>query len=114
YSDRITIKKGVEIGVQPHLLEKYTTLLEKETFDFIICSMRTTDRKDLHSGSLFDNRTTEEAFAKYYEELLFCVEGYEAYRILGHLCRVKRDNDEKVDHYFHDLIQQSFKENNPE
>src|SRR5699024_11598320 len=29
YSDRITIKKGVEIGVQPHLLEKYTTLLEK-------------------------------------------------------------------------------------
>ncbi len=110
YSDRITIKKGVEIGVQPHLLEKYTTLLEKETFDFIICSMHTTDRKDLHSGSLFDNRTTEEAFAKYYEELLFCVENYEAYTILGHLDLVKRYTDEKVDHDFHDLIQQIFKE----
>src|SRR5699024_10162763 len=64
YSDRITIKKGVEIGVHPHLLEKYRALLEKDTFDFIICSMHTTDRKDLHSGSLFDNRTTKEAFAK--------------------------------------------------
>src|SRR5699024_2990012 len=110
YSDRLTIKKGVEIGVQPHLLEKYTTLLEKETFDFIICSMHTTDRKDLHSGSLFDNRTTEEAFAKYYEELLFCVENYEAYTILGHLDLVKRYTDEIVEHDFHDLIQQIFKE----
>src|SRR5699024_7119883 len=29
YSDRIAIKKGVEIGVQPRRLEKYTTLDEK-------------------------------------------------------------------------------------
>src|SRR5699024_8145110 len=90
YSDRITKKKKSEIGVHPQLIAKYTALLEKETFDFIIGSMHTTDRKDLHSESLFDNRTTKEAFAKYYEELLFCVENYEAYTILGHLDLVKR------------------------
>src|SRR5690625_2336594 len=32
YKNIITIKKGVEIGVQPYLLERYEELLNKETF----------------------------------------------------------------------------------
>lgn len=110
YKDRITIKKGVEFGVQPHLLNKYTNVLHNETFDFIICSMHTTDRKDLHSGSLFDHRTTEEGFAKYYEELLYCIQNYEQYTILGHLDLVKRYTKEHVTNNFHDIIEAIFKE----
>src|SRR5690625_3629355 len=34
YGDRIVIKKGVEIGVEPHLLPRYEALLKKEAFDF--------------------------------------------------------------------------------
>lgn len=45
YEGRIRIKKGVEIGVQPHILEQYKELMDKETFDFIICSMHTVEKK---------------------------------------------------------------------
>src|SRR5690625_4672024 len=47
YKEKITIKKGVEIGVQPHVLDQCDTLLNQETFDFIICSMHAADKKNL-------------------------------------------------------------------
>src|SRR5690625_4122678 len=40
YGEQITVKKGIEIGIQPHLFKRYKTLLDEETFDFIICSDR--------------------------------------------------------------------------
>ncbi|HEY4602431.1 MAG TPA: histidinol-phosphatase HisJ family protein [Cerasibacillus sp.] len=110
YADRLAIKKGVEIGVQPHLLKQYDDLLRKESFDFIICSMHTTDRKTLHYGNLFKDRTTEEAFLKYYEELLYCAKHFNHYSVLGHLDLVKRYTKDNVNHDFHDLIEDIFKE----
>src|SRR5699024_11165449 len=53
YTGLIQVKKGVEIGVEPHLLSRYEKLIQEETFDFIICSEHTTNRQDLHGGALF-------------------------------------------------------------
>ncbi len=109
YEGQISIKKGIEIGVQPHLLERYEKLLNKETFDFIICSIHTADKKDLHSGNFFKHRTPEAAYQLYYEELLYCVEHFNDYNILGHLDLVKRYQklDSKAD--FHEVIEQIFR-----
>ena len=76
YKERLTIKKGIEIGVQPYLLKQYEQLLEGECFDFIICSVHTADRKELHYGSFFEGRTPMEAYKLYYEELLYCVKHF--------------------------------------
>jgi len=108
YADQIVIKKGVEIGVQPYLLDRYEQMLEKETFDFIICSVHTADKKDLHSGSFFENRTPEEAYQLYYEELLYCVTNFKQYSILGHLDLVKRYKKLTSDANFHDIIREIF------
>ena len=110
YRDHIVIKKGIEIGVEPHLLNKYTALMEKETYDFVICSMHTSDRKELHYGTFFKNRSTKEAYEIYYEELLYCVKNYKQYNVLGHLDLVKRyktydgNNDE-----FYPIIKEIFR-----
>src|SRR5699024_8697934 len=109
YADQITIKKGVEIGVQPHLLKRYERLLEKEYFDFIICSMHTTNKQDLHSGDLFKGRSAEEAYRMYYEELLTCVKQFDAYNVLGHLDLVKRYQTLHTEENFHDIIQEIFR-----
>ena len=109
YKDKITIKKGIEIGIQPHLFERYHTLLNKETFDFIICSMHTADRKDLHNGDFFAERTPEEAYQLYYEELLYCVEQFDRYSILGHIDLVKRYKKLTSNNNFHDIIGGIFK-----
>src|SRR5690625_7388232 len=76
YQGQINIHKGVEIGVQPHILVRYKTLMDQETVDFVICSMHTTDKKGLHAGDLFTDRTIDEAYQVYYEELLYCVKKF--------------------------------------
>jgi histidinol-phosphatase (PHP family) len=110
YASALRIKKGVEIGVQPHLLGKYKQLLSEESFDFIICSMHTTEKKDLHSGDFFKNKTIDEAYRIYYEELLHCVKEFKDFQILGHLDLVKRYTKQASKNDFHDLIQLIFAE----
>lgn len=110
YKDQIQIKKGVEIGVQPYLLDRYKALLNKEAFDFIICSMHTTEKKDLHSGNFFSGKTVEEAYEIYYQELYHCVKNFDQYSILGHIDLVKRYTKEKPTNQFHDIIKQIFDE----
>lgn len=108
YQDKIIIKKGVEIGVQPHILEKYNQLMQKESFDFIICSMHTTEQKDLHSGAFLEGKTVEEAHEIYYKELLSCIKEYKNYSVLGHLDLIKRYTKEKSEKDFHEIIREIF------
>lgn len=109
YKDKISIKKGVEIGVQPYLLDQYKVLMKEESFDFVICSMHTTEKKDLHSGDFFKNKTVDEAYEIYYQELLECVKHFDQFSILGHLDLVKRYSRERSPHSFHELISEIFK-----
>lgn len=104
YKEQITIKKGVEIGIQPHLLDRYQALLDQEYFDFIICSMHTTNKQDLHSGDFFKERSPEAAYRLYYEELLYCVTHFDEYSVLGHLDLVKRYQTLSSDENFHDIL----------
>ncbi|GAB3791003.1 histidinol-phosphatase HisJ family protein [Virgibacillus kimchii] len=110
YEEKITIKKGIEIGVQPHQLERYNDLIEKEHFDFVICSMHTTEKKDLHSGDFLEGKTQEEAYAIYYEELLYCVKHFKNFQVLGHLDLIKRYKRQESEEKFHDIIEEIFRE----
>jgi len=113
YEEQITIKKGVEIGLQPHLLGRYEELMKMETFDFVICSMHSTERKDLHSGDFFKEKTVNEAYRVYYEELFDCIKQYKDFSILGHVDLVKRYTEEKSNLDFHEIISEIFKETIP-
>src|SRR5690625_7574280 len=42
YQDQIKIRKEVEISVQNNILNRYKTLMDHETFIFVICSLHTT------------------------------------------------------------------------
>ena len=111
YAGQIRIKKGIELGVQPHLLDRYEKLMNEEKFDFAICSMHTTDKKGLHSGDLFKDRTIDEAYKVYYEELLDCVQNFKQFSVLGHLDLVKRYTiDQQSGENFHEIITEIFKE----
>jgi histidinol-phosphatase (PHP family) len=110
YGEKLTIKKGIEIGVEPHQLERYDALIEKEHFDFVICSMHTSEKKDLHSGAFFAGKTQEEAYQLYFEELLYCVRHFKSFQVLGHLDLVKRYKKQESAENFHEIIREIFKE----
>src|SRR5699024_3803772 len=109
YRRQITIKKGIENGVQPHLLDNCETLVKQNEFDFVICSMHTADKKDLHSGNFFADRTASEAYQIYYEELLYCVQHFSAYNILSHIDLVKRYQTLDTYETLHDILEQTMK-----
>ncbi|WP_067726386.1 histidinol-phosphatase HisJ family protein [Oceanobacillus damuensis] len=110
YAGQIRIKKGVEIGVQPHLAAKHNALMKEESFDFVICSMHATEGKDLHSGEFFKDRTVDEAYEIYYKEFYECIKEFKAFSILGHIDLVKRYTKEKSKKNFYDIIGEIFKE----
>lgn len=110
YAKQITIKKGIEVGLQPHVLEDTKQLIEQEYFDFVIASLHVADKKDLHNGDFFVGRTPEEAYRYFYEELLYCVKNYEHYNVLGHLDLVKRYKKLDTEENFHEIIKEIFKE----
>ncbi|MUV38623.1 Histidinol-phosphatase [Lentibacillus sp. JNUCC-1] len=110
YDGRIKVKKGIEIGVQPHLLERYETLMEEEVFDFVICSMHTVARQDLHSKAFFKGKTIEEAHEVYYEELLDCVRRFKGFNVLGHVDLIKRYSERPSEKSFQPVIRDIFKE----
>lgn len=110
YRGKINIKKGVEVGVEPRLLDRYEQLMKEESFDFVICSMHTTEEKDLHSGNFFKGKTVDEAYQIYYEELLRCIKKFKGFSVLGHLDLVKRYTTEKSTNNFHEIIREIFTE----
>ncbi|AOV07107.1 histidinol-phosphatase HisJ family protein [Sporosarcina ureilytica] len=114
YEGKIRIQKGIEIGVQPHILHKYEKLMDEETFDFVICSMHTTAKKSLHYKEIFEGRTVEEAYQLYYDELLACIKNFKRFNVLGHVDLVKRYSDEPSSNLFHEELATIFKEIIPE
>ena len=108
YKDQIVIKKGVELGVQPHVLQDYEKIVQEEYFDFIICSMHATKKQDLHSGEFFQNKSLHTAYEEYYTELLQCIKTFKGYSILGHLDLVKRYKYEEGVYHFLDIIEEIF------
>lgn len=110
YGDVIDIRKGIEIGVQPHILPQYEQLMTQEEFDFIICSMHTTDKKSLHYKEIFEERTVEEAFQLYYDEYLYCIKNFKKFNVLGHVDLIKRYTDIPSKDLFHVELTAIFKE----
>ncbi|REB06454.1 PHP domain-containing protein [Sporosarcina sp. BI001-red] len=110
FGNEIRVKRGVEIGVQPHLLDTYKKLIQDEEFDFVICSLHTVEKKDLHFGAIFENRTIDEAFDAYFQELLRCIRKFGAYSVLGHVDLIKRYAKKASSHDFHDCLKELFAE----
>lgn len=90
YKDKIRILSGVEMGMQPHLVENIEERFPFDDFEFTIMSVHTADKKDLHDGIFFEDKTDIEAYKCYYEELLYCVEGFKKYQVLGHINLIDR------------------------
>ncbi len=97
YQSQISIKIGVEIGLQREEKERIEEFVCAYPFDFVIGSSHTIDRYDLYLGNLYQNATKEEAYARYFKEVLEIVKTIEHYNVYGHLDLVRRYAYNKYD-----------------
>ena len=90
YGGRITIKMGLEFGVQTHTVPQFETLFRRYPFDFIILSIHQVEDKEFWTQDFQQGRTQQEYNERYYEEMLRVVKAYKNYSVLGHMDLIKR------------------------
>ena len=90
YRDLITIKMGMEFGMQQHTVPQYQKLFASYPFDFIILSVHQVEDKEFWTQDFQRGRTQKEYNLRYYEEILSLVRQYHNYSVLGHLDLISR------------------------
>ena len=90
YRDRLTIKMGMEFGMQTHTIPLYEKLFSSYPFDFIILSVHQVEDKEFWTQDFQRGRTQEEYNLRYYEEMLALVQRYHHYSVLGHMDLISR------------------------
>ena len=90
YKNQITIKLGLEFGIQRHTIEKYESLFSRYPFDFIILSVHQVIDQEFWTNDFQKGKTQDEYVMEYYNEILYLVKHYKNYSVLGHLDLINR------------------------
>lgn len=96
YQNRITIKYGIEFGVQTHTIAQYQKDFDKNDFDFVILSCHQVNDLEFWTQDFQKGKTQEEYNQAYYQEILDVMKEYKDYSVLGHLDAIKRDDQEGI------------------
>ncbi|RAK06323.1 histidinol-phosphatase (PHP family) [Halanaerobium saccharolyticum] len=92
YKKQIKIKKGIEIGLQPHIYKECRKYISDD-FDFVIGSFHTAEHADLYNGDFFAGYSQWEAYIQYLKSVLEVVQNYDDYSVIGHLDIIRRYGD---------------------
>lgn len=90
YAGKITIRTGMEFGVQTHTIPQFEALFARYPFDFIILSIHQVEDKEFWTQDFQRGRSQKEYNERYYQEMLDVVKAYKNYSVLGHMDLIKR------------------------
>lgn len=96
YRGRLTVVKGIEIGIQPHVIEDSLKVTRQYDFDFVIGSVHVIDGMDPYYGEFTRGKSQKSAYARYLQEVLYMIEHFHDFDILGHIDYIRRYGDYDV------------------
>ena len=90
YRGKISIKAGIEFGVQTHTIPFFQKDFETYPFEFVILSNHQVNDKGFWKYQFQEGKSQEEFQTAYYEAIYEVVLKYKNYSVLGHLDMIKR------------------------
>lgn len=90
YAGMLTIRIGIEIGMELHHLEACDQFLQQYSFDFVIGSIHECHGLPASRSVFFENKTKQQAYEDYYNSILECIQAFDNFDVLGHLDYCKR------------------------
>lgn len=90
YQDQLTIRAGIEFGVQPHTVSQFENDFATYPFDFVILSNHQTDDLEYWNGMFQPGKTQQQLHEAYYTTTLDTMRLYKNYSVLGHIDMIKR------------------------
>jgi len=116
YKARLKVLKGVEVGIQPHVIEDSLQLVKKYDFDYVLASVHILDGIDPYykDSCYYKDKTKLQAYSRYFEEILFMVTHFDDFDVAGHFDYIIRyapydDRSFRYDDH-RDLLDSIFKE----
>ena len=86
----IKVRIGIEIGLQPHLVQNYEMIFKNQDIDFIIGSSHSISRKDVSNKEFFLGKEKDEAHREYFLEVLENIDLFPGISVYGHLDFINR------------------------
>lgn len=96
YHGRLTVKRGLELGLQETALKECGQIAGEYPYDFIIGSFHTGCGLLLDNGDFYRDRTGEQIHRDFYTDVYQCLSAFKQYSVVGHL--------NIVDRYLHHLL----------
>ena len=94
YGNKITIKSGLEFGMQMHTIKLYEKLFSQYDLDFVLLSIHQVNDLEFWNQDYQRGKTQKEYSEGYYDEMLQLVKSYKNYSVLAHMDLITRyDND---------------------
>lgn len=90
YKKQLNIHIGVELGLQPHLKERYAAFVSQFDFDQVIGSSHVVHGFDPYYPEYYVGKTEDLAYREYFECVLENLDIFEDFDVYGHLDYVVR------------------------
>lgn len=113
YKSQLKILKGIEVGIQPHVIEKSLEVVRKYNFDYVLTSVHIINGMDPYKGDYYLDKSKQEAYSLYLEHTLNMAKCVGNFDVVGHMDYVIRcaNYDDRTLRYdeHSDLIDSLFK-----
>lgn len=90
YQQEITLRFGLEFGIQKETIPNFETLFASYPFDFILLSIHQINNQEFWTGEFQVGKTHAQCYREYYEEMLTVVKNYHNYSCLAHMDLIRR------------------------
>jgi histidinol-phosphatase (PHP family) len=97
----IKIFKGLELGFQPTIVERASTMIKQNDFDFVMLSTHVVENIDLGGTPFYEGKTKEQAYKKYLDTIYESVSTFDDFDVVGHIgyvCRYAPYHDKSLSH----------------
>ena len=95
YSDTFPLRLGIEVGLQPQIVEINNRTVSEHPFDFVIGSSHVVHGIDPYYSEYYDDRTEEEAYREYFDSILENLHTDADFDVYGHIDYVVRYGPDK-------------------
>lgn len=85
YHGKIELLTGIELGLQPHLKEQLSSLVQNYPFDFVIGSSHMVNHIDPYYPEFWENKTKEQGIQEYLESIIENCKVFHDFHVYGHL-----------------------------
>lgn len=92
YSDKLVIRKGIEMGLVKWNKSEAEKILKTREFDFVLGSIHYADGNDPYFPDFWEGITYRQAVEKYLSDTLECVKLHDNFDVLAHLNYVCKYN----------------------